>query len=95
MESTPVEHRHDAPGSRAGLAMDIRALLEKIGTSAADDGYTVAEIAAAMNWTVNRTRAEVKRLQSLGQCRPTKKMQPAMDGRTFPVAAYIFEEART
>lgn len=91
MESTPVEHRHDAPGARAGVAVDLAALLDSLRTEQPGEGYTVAEISERMGWNTDRTRREIKRLLASGRGRATRKAVQAMDGRIMQVPSYVFE----
>ena len=89
MAAAPTARQASASVSVATL--DLRALMERHASSSGGEGVTVAEICEATGVSVNKAREAVRSALRKGECRATKKMVAAMDGRVMPVPSYVFE----
>jgi|GEM_PF-3759312 len=89
MATAPSARQASASVSVATL--DLRALMERHASSSGGEGVTVAEICEATGASVNKAREAVRSALRKGECRATKKMVAAMDGRVMPVPSYVFE----
>lgn len=89
MATAPTARQASASVSVATL--DLRALMERHASSSGGEGVTVAEICEATGVSVNKAREAVRSALRKGECRATKKMVAAMDGRVMPVPSYVFE----
>lgn len=91
MEIAPVEHRHDAPGTRAGLTVDLRALLERVCDGAPGEGLTASEVADQLGCGMDKARRVIKAAVEQGRCRVSKKRVTTLAGHSQLYPSYVFE----
>lgn len=91
MGATHTQRASGCASSGRTITVDLRALMERHASSSGGEGVTVAEICEATGVSVNKAREAVRSALRKGECRATKKMVAAMDGRVMPVPSYVFE----
>lgn len=89
MESTSAQHKFDAPGARAGITVDLVALLSKLPPAQRGEGMTTTEIATAMGCGVDRVRRLLKQAIDDGKCRVGRKIVTNMAGLQQPTISYV------
>lgn len=89
MESTSAQHKFDAPGSRAGVTVDLVTLLSQQEPAQRGEGMTTSEIAAALDCGQERVRRLIRQALAEKQCRVSRKTVTTIAGTQQRVVSYV------